>query len=73
MSGDHGVAMRLRLYEREWQFYEELSSRVPIRVPMYYGSVKDQETGLIRLGLGRGEFTRRSAHMSAAPPPLPPP
>ena len=28
LSGDHGVAMRLRLYEREWQFYEELSSRV---------------------------------------------
>lgn len=28
LSGDHGVAMRLRLYEREWQFYEELASRV---------------------------------------------
>ena len=26
--------MRLRLYEREWHFYEALSSRVPVRVPL---------------------------------------
>ena len=24
-SADHDVAMRLRLYEREWHFYEQLS------------------------------------------------
>ena len=32
-SADHDVAMRLRLYEREWHFYEALSHRVTIRVP----------------------------------------
>ena len=45
LSNDHDVAMRLRLYEREWHFYETLSSRVPIRVPTHLGSVKDEATG----------------------------
>ena len=31
VSNDHDVAMKLRLYEREWHFYETLSSRVPVR------------------------------------------
>ena len=50
-SNDHDVAMRLRLYEREWHFYETLSSRVPIRVPVHLGSVKDQATGLLTEGV----------------------
>lgn len=41
-SNDHDVALRLRLYEREWHFYENMASRVPIRVPMHLGSVKDE-------------------------------
>ena len=45
-SNDHDVAMRLRLYEREWHFYEHMASRVPVRVPEWLGSVKDQATGL---------------------------
>jgi len=51
LSNDHDVAMRLRLYEREWHFYETLSSRVPIRVPTHLGSVKDEATGLITEGV----------------------
>ena len=51
MSNDHDVAMKLRLYEREWHFYEHLSSRVPIRVPQHLGSVKDEATGLITEGV----------------------
>jgi len=51
MSNDHDVAMKLRLYEREWHFYEHLSTRVPIRVPMHLGSVKDEATGLITEGV----------------------
>ena len=51
MSNDHDVAMKLRLYEREWHFYETLSSRVPIRVPQHLGSVKDEATGLITEGV----------------------
>ena len=50
-SADHDVAMRLRLYEREWHFYETLSHRVPIRVPRWLGSVKDVETGLTTEGV----------------------
>ena len=50
-SADHDVAMRLRLYEREWHFYEQLSHRVTIRVPRYLGSVKDTETGLTTEGV----------------------
>ena len=50
-SNDHDVAMRLRLYEREWHFYEHMASRVPIRVPMHLGSVKDEATGLITEGV----------------------
>jgi len=33
-SNDHDVAMRLRLYEREWHFYEHMAWRVPVRVPV---------------------------------------
>ena len=51
MSNDHDVAMKLRLYEREWHFYEDLSHRVPIRVPQHLGSVKDEATGLITEGV----------------------
>merc|ERR1711988_1109087 len=51
LSGDHDVAMRLRLYEREWHFYENLASRVPIRVPQLLGAVKDEATGLITEGV----------------------
>ena len=51
MSNDHDVAMKLRLYEREWHFYETLSSRVPVRVPNHLGSVKDEATGLITEGV----------------------
>lgn len=50
-SADHDVAMRLRLYEREWHFYEKLAIRVPVRVPKWLGSVKDAETGLITEGV----------------------
>ncbi|KAJ1450850.1 kinase-like domain-containing protein [Pelagophyceae sp. CCMP2097] len=50
-SADHDVAMRLRLYEREWHFYEHISHRVPIRVPKFLGSVKDVETGKITEGV----------------------
>jgi len=46
-SNDHDVALRLRLYEREWHFYETLASRVPVRVPTHLGSIKDEATGLI--------------------------
>ena len=41
-SNDHDVALRLRLYEREWHFYENMASRVPVRVPVHLGSVKDE-------------------------------
>jgi len=51
MSNDHDVAMRLRLYEREWHFYEQMASRVPVRVPEHMGSVKDLATGLITEGV----------------------
>ena len=51
MSNDHDVAMRLRLYEREWHFYEQLSHRVSVRVPTHFGSVKDEATGLITEGV----------------------
>lgn len=51
LSNDHAVAMRLRLYEREWHFYETLASRVPIRVPTHLGSVKDAATGTITEGV----------------------
>ena len=51
MSNDHDVATRLRLYEREWHFYEHLASRVSVRVPMHLGSVKDAATGLITEGV----------------------
>ena len=50
-SNDHDVALRLRLYEREWHFYETLSERVPVRVPAHLGSVKDEATGLITEGV----------------------
>ena len=51
LSGDHDVALRLRLYEREWHFYEHLADRVPVRVPKHLGSVKDEATGLITEGV----------------------
>ena len=51
MSNDHDVAMKLRLYEREWHFYETLANRVPVRVPTHLGSVKDEATGLITEGV----------------------
>ena len=50
-SNDHDVAMRLRLYEREWHFYEQMASRVPIRVPKHLGSVKDEATGEVTEGV----------------------
>ena len=31
--------MDLRLYEREWHFYEKLAHQVPMRVPKYYGTL----------------------------------
>ena len=41
-GGDHEVALRLKLYDREWHFYESgLSTDVPVRVPGYLGSVCD--------------------------------
>ena len=46
-SNDHDVALRLRLYEREWHFYEHMASRVPVRVPMHLGSVKDEVRGRV--------------------------
>ena len=51
LSNDHDVAVRLRLYEREWHFYETLASRVPVRVPTHLGSIKDEATGLITEGV----------------------
>jgi hypothetical protein len=51
LSNDHDVAMKLRLYEREWHFYETMSSRVPVRVPTLLGSVKDEATGLLTEGV----------------------
>ena len=51
LSNDHDVAMKLRLYEREWHFYETLASRVPVRVPTHLGSVKDAATGLLTEGV----------------------
>lgn len=51
LSNDHDVAMRLRLYEREWHFYEHMAQRVPVRVAQLLGSVKDQATGLITEGV----------------------
>ena len=51
MSNDHDVALKLRLYEREWHFYETLSARVPVRVPKHLGSVKDAATGLVTEGV----------------------
>ena len=50
LSNDHDVAMKLRLYEREWHFYETLADRVPVRVPQHLASVKDEATGLITEG-----------------------
>jgi len=51
LSNDHDVALRLRLYEREWHFYEHMAERVPVRVPKHLGSVKDEATGLITEGV----------------------
>uniref|UniRef100_A0A7S2JQQ5 Aminoglycoside phosphotransferase domain-containing protein n=1 Tax=Haptolina brevifila TaxID=156173 RepID=A0A7S2JQQ5_9EUKA len=51
LSNDHDVALRLRLYEREWHFYEHIAARVPVRVPAHLGSVKDEATGLITEGV----------------------
>ena len=51
VSNDHDVALKLRLYDREWHFYETLSERVPVRVPTHLGSVKDEATGLITEGV----------------------
>jgi hypothetical protein len=42
-GGDHEVALRLKLYDREWQFYESgLSAEVPLRTPAYLGSLCDE-------------------------------
>mmetsp|Transcript_4220 Transcript_4220/g.10949 ORF Transcript_4220/g.10949 Transcript_4220/m.10949 type:complete len:380 (-) Transcript_4220:16-1155(-) len=50
-GGDHEVALRLKLYEREWQFYESgLSDEVPVRVPRFYGSLLDA-TGKNTIGV----------------------
>ena len=39
-GGDHAVALALKLYEREWHFYESgLSAEMPLRVPRYFGSL----------------------------------
>ena len=39
-GGDHEVALKLKLYEREWHFYESgLAAQVPMRVPRYLGSM----------------------------------
>ena len=51
VSNDHDVALKLKLYEREWHFYENMSARVPIRVPKLLGSIKDAATGLITEGV----------------------
>ena len=41
-GGDHEVAVKLKLYDREWQFYEsKLAAEVPVRVPGYLGSLRD--------------------------------
>lgn len=43
-GGDHLVALRLKLYDREWQFYESgLSEAVPVRTPRYLGSLRGED------------------------------
>ena len=35
------MADKLNLYERENYFYESISKYVPIKIPKYYGLIKD--------------------------------
>lgn len=42
-SNDHQVAMDLHLYDREWHFYETLSTMVPVRVPKYYATLLSED------------------------------
>ena len=81
-SNDHDVALRLRLYEREWHFYEHMASRVPVRVPMHLGSVKDPNPSPARHSSQRPASrspTRAGSAMRSRPrwppstPPPPPP
>jgi thiamine kinase-like enzyme len=37
------MAKRLELYEREYYFYEHVSSHVPIQIPRFYGLLKNEE------------------------------
>ena len=39
-SSDHQTALNLHLYDREWHFYQTMSSLVPVRVPEFYGAVE---------------------------------
>jgi len=55
-GGDHSVALRLKLYDREWHFYETgLAAKAPVRVPRYYGSLLDEE-GKSTLGVVLEDF-----------------
>eukprot|EP00240_Pyramimonas_obovata_P004188 CAMPEP_0118946236 /NCGR_PEP_ID=MMETSP1169-20130426/43854_1 /TAXON_ID=36882 /ORGANISM="Pyramimonas obovata, Strain CCMP722" /LENGTH=352 /DNA_ID=CAMNT_0006892157 /DNA_START=250 /DNA_END=1308 /DNA_ORIENTATION=+ len=49
-SNDHQVAMDLHLYDREWHFYETMSSLVPVRVPKYYATVLSDD-GTQKIGV----------------------
>jgi len=39
-SSDHQTALNLHLYDREWHFYQVMSSLVPVRAPRYYASIE---------------------------------
>lgn len=42
-SNDHQVALELHLYDREWDFYENVSHLVPVRVPKYYATLMSSD------------------------------
>jgi len=42
-SNDHQVAEELRLYEREWHFYEHIASLMPLRVPRHFATLLSED------------------------------
>lgn len=46
------VANNLDLYEREYYFYEHISKYVNIKIPKYYGTIKDNNSNNIGILLG---------------------
>jgi len=54
-SNDHQVATDLHLYDREWHFYENLASLMPVRVPQYYATLMSED-GARREGVLMEDF-----------------